>query len=149
MQKGRHICASKEYLRSIFLEVVRAVDDHGFVILEWKAGSNRSLSQNNLYWMWMAELAESFTKRAKDGSEWTKDDMHDLMRHKFLGYYDIKINKTEIKQQLKSTAKLLKEEMFHYMSQVDVFGQETGVYLSHPEDSEYMKLMERNNGTAN
>jgi len=145
MQKGQHICASREYLTSIFKECAAAIADHGFIKIEWSAGSNRSLSQNGLYWMWMATLSESFNKRAKDGSEWSKDDMHDLMRHKFLGYESKTIGMTELKDILRSTAKLYKGEMHHYMTQIDVWGTEVGVYLPHPEDSEYMKLMERQN----
>ena len=143
MQKGQHICASREYLTSIFKECMAAIEDHGFIKLEWSAGSNRSLSQNGLYWMWMAELAESFNKRTKGGAEWSKDDMHDLMRHKFLGYEEKKIGSTELKPLLRSTTKLDKGEMHHYMTQVDVWASEVNVFLSHPEDSEYAKLIER------
>lgn len=144
MQKGQHICASREYLTSIFKECSAAIADHGFIKLEWSAGSNRSLSQNGLYWMWMATLAESFNARSKDG-EWSKDDMHDLMRHKFLGYESKVIGKTELKDILRSTTKLLKNEMFHYMTQIDVWATEVGVFLPHPDDSEHAKLMERQN----
>lgn len=143
MQKGSHTISSNEYLRSIFNQVAAAVKDHGFVKLEWSAGSNRSLSQNALYWAWMGELAVSFTNRAKDGSAWTKDDMHDLMRHQFLGYEEKVIGKTELKPTLKSTADLDRGEMHYFMEQIDAWGAEHGVMLPHPADSEYMKLMER------
>ena len=142
MQKGQHICASREYLTSIFKECAAAIADHGFIKLEWSAGSNRSISQNGLYWMWMGQLAESFNARSKDG-QWSKDDMHDLMRHKFLGYESKTIGKTELKDILRSTTKLQKGEMHHYMTQIDAWAVEVGVFLTHPEDSEYMKLMER------
>ena len=92
----------------------------------------------------MATLAESFNSRSKE-EQWSKDDMHDLMRHKFLGYESKTIGKTELKDILRSTTKLDKGEMHHYMTQIDVWGTEVGVYLPHPEDSEYMKLMERQN----
>ena len=144
MQKGQHICASREYLTSIFKECASAIADHGFIKLEWSAGSNRSISQNGLYWMWMGQLAESFNSRSKDAN-FSKDDMHDLMRHKFLGYESKTIGKTELKDILRSTTKLLKGEMHHYMTQVDVWASEVGVFLQHPEDSEYMKLQERQN----
>lgn len=144
MQKGQHICASREYLTSIFKECSAAIADHGFIKLEWSAGSNRSISQNGLYWMWMGQLAESFNARSKDG-QWSKDDMHDLMRHKFLGYESKTIGKTELKDILRSTTKLQKGEMHHYMTQIDAWAVDVGVFLTHPEDSEYMKLMERQN----
>ena len=142
MQKGQHICASREYLTSIFKECSAAIADHGFIKLEWSAGSNRSISQNGLYWMWMGQLAESFNARSKDG-QWSKDDMHDLMRHKFLGYESKTIGKTELKDILRSTTKLLKGEMHQYMTQIDAWAVDVGVFLTHPEDSEYMKLMDR------
>lgn len=145
MQKGSHTITSVEYLRSIFKQVADAIDDHGFVKLEWSAGSNRSLSQNALYWAWMGEMAVSFTKRTRDGDGWSKDDMHDLMRHKFLGYEDKVIGNTELKPVLKSTSQLDRGEMQHLMEQIDAFAAEHGVLLPHPADSEYMKLMERQN----
>ena len=64
---------------------------------------HRSLSANALYWTWLDALAKHFSK---GGNKFDKDAMHDLMRHKFLGYEDKTVGKTVISQQLKSTADL-------------------------------------------
>jgi hypothetical protein len=73
------------------------------------------------------------------GAQYTEDDMHDLCRHKFLGYENRKIGNTEIVSQLKSTAagKIGKAEMSEYMHQIEVWCTELGCYLPYPEDNEY------------
>jgi hypothetical protein len=140
MQKASFTCSSEEYLQSIFRQCRQAIKDHGFIKIELNAGSNRSLSQNALYWMWMGEMATHFASR---GAEIDKDKAHDLMRHQHLGYEDIVINNTVINSQLKSTTKLTKGEMHDYMEKVDAWAADHGVLLPHPEDSEYMKCIER------
>ena len=95
---------------------------------------HRSLSANSLYWVWLDTLAKHFSK---GGNKFSKDDMHDLMRHKFLGYEDRTVGKTVIAQQLKSTADLDSGGMFHYMEQIDAWAADCGCLLPRPEDNEY------------
>lgn len=109
--------------------------------VEWKVHrESRSLSQNSLYWKWMSELAIYFS--SKSNQPYTRDHMHDLMRHKFLGYVDNTIGNTVIKQQLRSTTGLDKPDFHHYLEQIDAWAADHGALLTHPEDSEYRSWKE-------
>lgn len=101
----------------------------------------RSKAQLGLYRVWLQHMAGFFSTKEQKFSD---DDMHDLMRHKFLGYEDRKIGNTEVKQQLKSTAngKIGKLEMSEYMTKVDIWATDLGCYLPRPEDNEYTKYRE-------
>lgn len=108
----------------------------------------RSIDQNALMWMWLTDLARHFSAKgmkSDEGEALSKDDMHDIMRHKFLGYETVKrtIGQTVIEEhKLKSTASLEKGEMHEYLTKMDQWALEHGCFLPHPEDSEYMKLRE-------
>lgn len=101
----------------------------------------RSRSQLNLYREWLKAMADFFSTR---DNLFTDEDMHDLCRHKFLGYETKRVGKTEIRDQLRSTAngKISKADMSEYMHKVDVWATEMGCYLPHPEDNEYSKYRE-------
>jgi hypothetical protein len=98
--------------------------------------AKRTRSQLGLYRIWLRHMADYFSIK---GAQYTDDDMHDLCRHKFLGYEDKVIGQTEITQQLKSTAegKIGKAEMSEYMHKIEVWCTELGCYLPYPEDNEY------------
>lgn len=101
---------------------------------QWKPMASRS--QQNLYWEWMVVLGKAFNQ--------DKNDMHDLMRHKFLGYEE-KVIGDDVIRRLKSTkaSEIEKPDMAHYMNQIDVWASETmGIYLPVPEMNEYAKYRE-------
>jgi hypothetical protein len=83
-------------------------------------------------------MAAHFSKRVDTNAE----QMKSLMKYKFLGTEDIVIRKTVIKDQLRSTSKLDKGEMTHFMNQVYDWAVDHGVTLPMPADSEYMKMRE-------
>lgn len=103
----------------------------------WK--DPRTRSQNNLYWMWMEEMANFYSRR---DSQHTKDDMHDLMRHKFLGYTDKQVGNTFIERQLVSTTDLPKTDMSEYMHKIEQWNTDQGLLLTIPAHNEYMKYKE-------
>ena len=96
----------------------------------------RSKAQLGLYRTWLRHMADYFTTREH---QFTDDDIHDLVRHKFLGYEDKLVGSTEIKGQLKSTAngKIGKTDMSEFMHQIDVWCTELGCYLPYPDENEY------------
>lgn len=94
----------------------------------------RSTDQNSLYWRWLTVAADYFSKR---GQKFTKDDMHDLFRHLFLGYESRVIGHTKLQEQLKSTSKLDSSEMAFYMNQVDMWCADKKLLLPKPEDNQY------------
>lgn len=104
----------------------------------------RTLSANALYWQWLTVMAKHFNRKA---GPFSQDDMHDLMKHKFLGYDDARrVGNTEIPAQLKSTAKLDKGEMSHFMGQIDAWAADHGCLLPRPEDNEYDQWARMQNG---
>lgn len=139
---NQYIISSRQYLPSVMAEIEEMVEKHGFVKLVVSAGSNRSISQNNLFWMWMTEMAEHFASKGVENS--TKDQMHDLMCHKFLGTITVTVGKTQITR-LKSLRDLDKGDMLYFMQQMDEWSADHGLLLTHPEDSEYQRLIEEQN----
>lgn len=139
---SQFIISSSQYLPSVMKELETLIDKHGFIKMVVTAGSNKSVSQNNLFWMWMTEMANYFASKAVENS--TKDQMHDLMCHKFLGNITVTVGKTEITR-LKSLRDLDKGDMLHFMRQIDEWSADHGVLLTHPEDSEYQRLTEVQN----
>lgn len=136
------VISSHQYLPSVMKEIADMVDKNGFVKVSVSAGSNRSISQNNLFWMWMTEMANYFASKGVENS--TKDQMHDLMCHKFLGNITVTVGKTEITR-LKSLRDLDKGDMLHFLRQIDEWSADHGLLLTHPEDSEYQRLIEEQN----
>lgn len=107
-------------------------------ITEWKPP--RTLSANALYWVWMQHLGKHLGTQQKT---YCKDAMHDVCRHKFLGYKSNGkrfIDGTQMPPQLRSTSKLTKAEMCFYMSQLDAWAVTLGCLLPSPDDSEYHKF---------
>ena len=101
----------------------------------------RSLSQNNLYWNWLTEIAQQ-TKQ-KGYGDYDSEDMHEYFKDKFCVDKSLTIGKTTI--QVKSTKRMEKGEMMFYMNQIHQWAVNAGFRLSMPEDSEYMNLMQSQN----
>lgn len=101
--------------------------------------ASRTISQNALYWMWLSEMAEYFSKKA---GPFTKEEMHDLMRHTFLGYENKRIGNTEIAHQLLSTTDLNPLDMSQYLSRIDAWCADKGLLLKVPPSCDYSQYKE-------
>lgn len=99
----------------------------------------RSTPQNDLYWQWLTQMAKYFSRK---GAKYSKEEMHDLMRHLNLGYVEKKIGNTELKPQLRSTTDMTKKEMSEYMLKIEAWAADHGCLLPHPEDNEFTKYRE-------
>ena len=154
----RFVITHEGALDNAYQVMKHMLSENGWLKIECKAG-NRTLSQNALYWVWMAQLSAKFDgkkvtyydeelkKEVTEIMDVKPNDMHDRMKHEFLGYDDPKrIGKTVIPSQLKSTAKLSKGDMFAYMERIDMFWAERGVLLVTPDDSVYAQLKAKNEG---
>lgn len=109
--------------------------------VEWRAKAHvgrRSLSQNALFHIWCREMAEHF---AAKGIDIDQERAKDLLKYRFLGTHDIIVGNTTIPNQLKSTSKLDRGEMFDFMNQVQVWLLDHGVNVTCPDDSEYMQIL--------
>jgi len=137
----KYIVGNSDALRTVMSDIQNAMREHGALNVEWKVPRSRSLSQNALFHVWCREFADSFNRRSKS-DEYTPDDIKLILKHKFLGYESKVVGKTEIKDQLKSTSKVDKGEMFQFMERIWDWGIQVNVLLSCPEDSELQKLRE-------
>lgn len=130
----------KKYIDNFISSKIKPIlDKDKKAIIKVEEYSNpRSLSANRLYWSWLKEMSKHFSKK---GDKYSSEDMHDIMRHKFLGYQKPRqIGKTEISKQLKSTAKLSKSDFCFYMEQIDHWAVDHGLLLPKP-DSEYTEFL--------
>ena len=150
------ICAGRD-MRSLLTQALSAISGDKRYKVTIKEHNARSLDQNALMWLWLAQMADAFAKRGaknESGEPVTKEDMHDLMRHKFLGYISKKVGSTELEPQLISTTTLPKRGdpngathkerygMQEYLTDIDAWAIDHGVFLTHIEDSEWMKYRE-------
>jgi len=106
-------------------------DDEKAIIEINQDKASRSTKQNRLYWEWINLLG------AETG--YTKDEMHAILRDKFLGY-NLVTTKTEVIKELRSTTKLKVGEMKDYLEQIDIFAAEYGIILPRPEDLYYESM---------
>jgi hypothetical protein len=63
-----------------------------------------------------------------------------LMKNMFLGTEDITVGSTVIPGQVRSTSKLDKGEMMHFLDNIYAWAVDHGVKLTNPNDSEWMRL---------
>lgn len=98
---------------------------------EWKDPHTRS--QQALYRIWCREIGAAINRH--------EDDVHDLLRYRFLGTITLEIDGDEIIR-LPSTNSLGKQDMSEYMGKVEAQATEWGIMLSMPADNEYVKYRE-------
>lgn len=140
----KFVITSEQMLGNMIEQIASMYVDHGWLNVEVKAG-NRTLSQNSLYWMWIDQITAWVNEKKK--ADYTKEELHKWCKHNFLGYDDGKqIGQITIKDQLLSTAKLTKGEMFHYMSHIDFYWAQLGLLLVTPSDSVYAQLKRKDAG---
>jgi hypothetical protein len=99
-------------------------DDDDAIIEIKRNLDSRSTKQNKLYWQWLKVMTET---------GYTKDEMHVIMRDKFLGYEEV-TTKTNVIRVLRSTTDLKVGEFKDYLEQIDIFASEYGIVLPRPED---------------
>ena len=120
-------------------------DQHDLVIEYRPHVDKATRSQQNLYWMWLGEMASHVNEHTSGSEVYDAEDMHDRMRHQFLGYCDKVVGTVTIGHQLRSTAKgkIDKEDMSNYMRQIEVYAHDSlGLMLTIPHANEYMKYRE-------
>jgi hypothetical protein len=100
-------------------------------VTQWT--QKRSTSQNSLYWLWIDQLEKHVGH--------TKDDLHDLVKYKFLGSEEVTVG-SETMVRLRSTTKLDKHAMYSFMSQVEAWALSLDLYLLIPADNDYAKMRE-------
>lgn len=140
----KFVVTSQQMLENMVEQIAAMYFDHGWLNVEVKAG-NRTLSQNSLYWMWIDQATSWINEKIR--ADYKTEEIHERMKHQFLGYTDEKqVGEITIPKQLKSTAKLTKGEMYHYMCQVDAYWAQLGLLLVTPDDSVYAQIKRKHEG---
>ncbi len=125
---------------SLKVDQFRNADQTCYVQVE-RYESPRSLKANRLYWMWLEQISKHLTAK---GHSTNKRDLHDLMRHKFLGWSKARmVGKTEIGATLKSTRDLKPKEFCYFMEQVEHWAHDVGCIVKTPFESEYQQFLEK------
>ena len=81
---------------------------------------NRTVEQNDYYWAVLTHISQE--------TGYTKDDLHDMMRYKFLGMQKKEVAGVVI-EYLPSTTKLKVGDMADYITQIDQWSAERGIAL--------------------
>ena len=98
-----------------------------------KKTNSRSLPQNKLYWEWLKIIADYL-------GEYDKDEVHEILKHKFLAKKQIEIvskatGEIESTKINTSTTKLTTKEMSEYMDEINRWALNfLGIFLPTPED---------------
>ena len=110
----------------------------------------RTLSQNALSHIWYRDIAKHFKERGKDtfsnGDPMNPANMKKNLKNTYLGceskeYIDLKTGEVTEKLELRHTSDLEKGDMTNYLMLIDAFCKEHTIYISKPEDSEYVQIM--------
>lgn len=99
-----------------------------------KWSKKRTNPQNALYWQWLTIICAD--------TGYTKDDLHDALREKFLPWEDVLVaGITRRKLTSTASADFKTTDMAVYMTSIDQWAQsELGIILPHPEDAHYESL---------
>ena len=142
MSQGDHVkISSKLEVEAKFAHLMKRANDWEYktplcIRLEpWV--DPRTLNQLAIFHIWCRQLSQRFIKTTPDATE---EGVKWMMKHKFLESKTIKVGKTVLADQIKSTSKLTKGEMCHFLDQVYGWAAERDVYLSLPEYNEYTEL---------
>lgn len=132
---GNIINGKLEIDKDEFIENIKNMKD-GRIILEIKPYKNNiSNKQRNYYWGVVIELLAQETGEAVE-------DIHEVMKSKFIPSKTITIFLEEIKQR-KSITKLNTKEMEDYMSKIRVWASQfLSCYIPDPNEEEKLKNIE-------
>lgn len=126
-----------------------AIREKGFPCNVKVSGAKRSLPQNAMLHMWCEQIARFFVSHGKttfaDGKPITMESMKTNLKRTFLGEQensDIDLKSGEITKrfEVRHSSDLDSGEMHAFLTQIDKWAAEYGIPLTHPEDSEYMRM---------
>lgn len=131
------------------LNVNAAIRKQGFPCQVTISGAQRSIPQNSLFHQWCDCAAKFFVSMGKthyaNGKPMDEVNMKRNLKLTFLGEVEIQdtnlqTGEVKTRYELRHTSDLDKGEMHAFMTCVDKWAADHGIYLPHPEDSEYMRL---------
>tara|TARA_R110000851_G_C13077306_1_gene565458 strand:+ start:397 stop:861 length:465 start_codon:yes stop_codon:yes gene_type:complete len=103
----------------------------------------RSTSQNALSHMWYKQISVEMAKKGHKVEYGKPEEVWKLfLKQRFLGVESYSIGeKVNITDQIKSTSKLTKGEMVHFLDNVYHWAESQKILLIIPADSEYAELL--------
>ena len=110
-------------------------------IVEWR--EKRSLSQNSLYWKWLAEIDKQNPLVVVNSKDCGAELWHEVFK-KFYCPPRI-ISNGSVQMEVVSTKLLDVGEMHHYLTQIEHWAMNRGFKLTIPIDSDYMKFIDEQN----
>ena len=124
--------SSLGYFIQEITKLVQSQKSFRVTIVEWR--EKRSISQNSLYWKWLAEIVK----------QWNVTDDPEILHEIFKKYFcPEKVINEHIT--IKSTKKLDVGEMCFYLNKIELFCIDRGYVITIPDKCEYRELMERQN----
>jgi hypothetical protein len=138
----KDFCLCKDTL-SQFIDIVSKIALEGgryrVTIKKWR--EKRSIDQNNLMWMWLAEIG----KCVPVGETYFSDK---IWHEYFKKYYcPVKIIALPVGQTSKKSTTLLDVgEMHFYLNKIEQWAIDKMLVLPMPDDNEYSKLKDQQNG---
>lgn len=115
--------------------------DNPLVVKLDKYESPRSLNQNAMSHIWYREIATEMAKKGHKIDHAEPDQVWKLwLKKRFLGVDSYSIGNQHIPEQVRSTSKLSKGEMVHFLDNVYHWANKQGIRLSIPAESEYAEL---------
>lgn len=95
---------------------------------------NRSISQNNLYWLWLTCIEQ---ETGQDQSS-----LHEFFKAKFLGFEEIDVFDHEVVR-VRSTANLDTSQFKEYLDKIQIYASvELGIELPDPQDKYWSEFYE-------
>ena len=124
--------SSLGYLVAELTKIVTTSPNKSFRVSIKLWRESRSLSQNNLYWRWLTEIAK----------QWEVSNDPEILHEIFKKYYcPEKVINEHVS--IKSTKKLDVGEMHFYLNKIEIFCLDRGFKITIPDSSEYQQLKEK------
>lgn len=107
---------------------------------QWQKKQPRTLSQNALFYVWCADIANFFNKTYGD-DHWNKNNVHDLFCSMFS--YPLVLPNGEVVDKWVETSKLNKRQMTDFMNKIQSYmATEHGATVPLPDDDKYKDFQE-------
>lgn len=126
-----------DLIKQRLVDELNAMGDGARLSIEFKKWvDKRSIPQNSTYWLWLGEIAKQVNKRTDSAIE--PEDLHEYFKGIYCPVRSVQLGDKHIS--IKSTKRLDKGEMFHYMSQIEAWAAERKIILTVPYGSDYQRV---------
>lgn len=129
-------------LANLLNEMGQKFVEHGSLVVKFDKAP-RSIPQNDTFHMWCEEFAKGMTNKGRPTDPKTAKLW---MKHKFLGYEDVPMGNSQIKEQLRHTSDLSMAEYYWFMEQMwEYCATEFEIFLTIPSEGQFMKMRRKQN----